>query len=40
MSEKQQPKRWPARQKREVVLRLLRGESLDVLRASSKSITR
>jgi transposase-like protein len=31
MSEKNVPKRWSAKRKQEVVLRLLRGESLDSL---------
>ncbi len=31
MSGKKQPKRWSAKRKQEVVLRLLRGESLDAL---------
>lgn len=31
MSEKKQPRRWSAKRKQEVVLRLLRGESLDAL---------
>ena len=31
MSEKKLPKRWSTRNKQEVVLRLLRGESLDTL---------
>ncbi len=31
MSEKKSPKRWSAKRKQEVVLRLLRGESLDGL---------
>ena len=31
MSKSKQPKRWSAKRKQEVVLRLLRGESLDAL---------
>ncbi len=31
MSEKKQPRRWSAKRKQEVVLRLLRGNSLDAL---------
>ncbi|SMC26810.1 hypothetical protein SAMN02746041_02781 [Desulfacinum hydrothermale DSM 13146] len=31
MSEKNLPKRWSAKRKQEVVLRLLKGESLDSL---------
>jgi len=31
ISEKKQPRRWSAKRKQEVVLRLLRGESLDTL---------